>query len=221
MTGANLRTLGTPDVWARRSLDGDAPDLAPALLGALLIREEPAAEADGPTILRVIETEAYRQDDPASHTFAGRTDRNAVMFGPPGHAYVYFTYGMHFCVNVVVGAEGQGSAVLLRAGLPLTNLDLVRSRRPAAKRDRDLVNGPAKLTQALAVDRSLDGVDLLDPSSPLRLEHDGWRPEPDEIVIGPRVGVRLAADVPWRFALAGVPEVSRYSRHQRASRSRP
>lgn len=212
----DLTELGALRAVARADLAGDAPAVARALLGTCLVRDEPRDRADGPTVVRIVETEAYREDDPASHTYRGRTDRNAVMFGPAGHAYVYFTYGMHFCANVSCGEDGEGAAVLVRAAVALTNHDLVRSRRPAAKRDRDLMNGPAKLTQALDVDRDHDGLDLLDAGSPLRLMTDGYTPDPDRVQHGPRVGVSAAADVPWRFWIDGVSGVSTYRRSSRA-----
>jgi DNA-3-methyladenine glycosylase len=212
-----LRTL---DEW--RPLDverlvGPAPDVARALIGALLVRRED----DGhDTVVRLVETEAYREDDPASHSHRGRTASNAVMFGPAGRAYVYFTYGMHHCVNVVTGPDGHGAAALLRAAVVLRGLEHVRARRGERHRERDLLAGPGRLTQGLAIDRALDGADLLDPAGPLVLATDGWWPDESAIRTGPRIGVRHAADVGWRFHLADVPEVSRYARHPRAPRRR-
>lgn len=191
-----------------------SPEVAPDLLGKLLVR----GESDGSTtVVRLVEVEAYREDDPASHSYRGRTERNAVMFGRGGHLYVYFTYGMHYCMNVSCEQEGVGSAVLLRAAVVLEGRGRVRERR-GQHRDRDLLRGPGRLSRGLDVDRSFDGLDLLDSASPLRLEHDGWSPEPAAVVAGPRVGIRTAADAPWRFWLEGVPEVSRYARHPRAGR---
>jgi DNA-3-methyladenine glycosylase len=142
-------------------LAGPVEQVAPLLLGALLVR--------GPVVLRLTEVEAYAgADDPASHAFRGRTPRTAVMFGPPGRAYVYFTYGMHWCLNVSTGPEGVASAVLLRAGQVVEGLDLARERRPGAA-DRDLARGPARLCRALDVTGALGGTDLLDPASPLQL----------------------------------------------------
>ena len=215
-TGPGLRALGD-----RRPVDRDAlllpsHQVARGLLGVLLVREE---DDRGPTIVRVVETEAYHQTDPASHSHRGPTARNAVMFGPPGFAYVYFTYGMHWCVNVSCEPEGTGAAVLLRAAVALAGHDRIRDRRGPRHRERDLLAGPARLTQALAIDRALDGTDLCDPASPLRLETDGWCPPAGAVRAGPRVGIRHAADVEWRFAIDGVPEVSRYSRHPRAGPS--
>jgi DNA-3-methyladenine glycosylase len=181
-----------------------APDVAAAgLLGCLL-------RANGVTI-RLSETEAYAGTgaDPASHAHRGRTGRNAVMFGPPGYAYVYFTYGMHWCMNVVTGPDGVASAVLLRAGEVVEGIDLARSRRPRSK-DRDLARGPARLTMALAVDGEYGGVNLFDPRSPLTLALAD-PPDPAIVRSGPRVGVGGAgAQTPWRFWLDGEPTVSVY-----------
>ncbi len=137
----------------------DSLELAPLLLNKLLIHDDP----EGRLAVRIVEVEAYRGSaDPGSHAYRGETPRTKVMFGPPGHLYVYFTYGMHWCANVVaLGAPGDASAVLLRAGEPVEGLDVMRSRRPAARRDRDLCSGPARLTQALGIGRDDDGADLL------------------------------------------------------------
>ena len=174
--------------------------------------------------VRLTETEAYAGDvDPASHAYRGRTPRNEVMFGPPGHAYVYFTYGMHFCVNLVCLAPGTASAVLLRAGEVVEGESLARSRRGAAVRFRDLARGPARLCQALGIDRSFNGTDVCDASSPLRIL-TGPEVARGSIHRGPRVGVREGAEVPWRFWLDGSPSVSVYRPHVprvRPSRNRP
>lgn len=159
----------------------------------------------GDTVLRVrvIETEAYEPHDPASHAFRGRTARNAVMFGPPGRLYVYFTYGMHHCMNVVADREGTGSAVLLRAAVPLEGM-----ARMAELRDTEdplnLCRGPARWAQAFGVDRRLNGVDLVSGND-LWLERGE---PPDRIVAGPRKGITVATDLPWRFAEAGSRYVS-------------
>ena len=189
------------------------------LLGAVL-------EVDGPlrtVAVRLSEVEAYAGPaDPASHAFRGRTRRNAVMFGPPGHLYVYFVYGMHWCCNVVCGPGGEASAVLLRAGAVVLGVDAARARRPGARSDAELARGPARLAAALGIDRTAAGVDLLDPASPVRLT--GGDPVPDEAVRrGPRVGVAAAGDVPWRFWVAGDPTVSPYRRgtRSRAGAGRP
>ncbi|MFG3299199.1 DNA-3-methyladenine glycosylase [Micromonospora chersina] len=164
--------------------------------------------------VRITEVEAYAgtAGDPASHAHRGRTPRNAVMFGPAGHAYVYFTYGMHWCVNVVTGPEGEASAVLLRAGEVVDGLDVARERRPAVRKDVDLARGPARLCAALGIDRSVYGADLLG-DGPVRLRPP-LAPVPEAAVTaGPRVGVTGAHDVPWRFWIAGDPTVSAYRRH--------
>ena len=174
--------------------------------------------ADGLVAVMLSEVEAYAGAiDPASHSFRGKTGRNAVMFGPPGHAYVYFTYGMHFCANVVCSPPGVATGILLRAGRVVVGEELARSRRgfDAVRSPRDLARGPARLCQAMAVNRSQDGEDLLDPSSKLRLRAavgDERAAEPGAIEAGPRVGVSQAADIPWRFWLTGDPTVSPYRR---------
>lgn len=179
------------------TLAGPVLEVAPQLLGARLSHA-------GVTI-RLTEVEAYDgANDPGSHAYRGLTPRNAVMFGPAGHLYVYFTYGMHYCCNVVAGEEGRASAVLLRAGEVVEGIELARERRGST--DRDLARGPARLCQALAIDRDQNGADLRGPGMLLTL--------PDEPVTtvgtGPRVGLRLAADRPWRFWIADDPTVSRY-----------
>jgi DNA-3-methyladenine glycosylase len=188
--------------------------VAPDLLGLVLEHET----ADGVVAVMLSEVEAYAGAiDPASHSFRGRTGRNAVMFGPPGHAYVYFTYGMHFCANVVCSPPGVATGILLRAGRVVVGEELARSRRgfDPVRSPRNLARGPARLCQAMAVNRSQDGEDLLDPSSKLRLRAavgDERAAEAAAIEAGPRVGVSQAADIPWRFWLAGDPTVSPYRR---------
>ena len=184
-------------------------EVAPDLLGCVLEHQTP----EGLVAVALTEVEAYAgAADPASHAYRGQTRRNAVMFGPPGHAYVYFTYGMHFCVNLVCLPPGTAEAVLLRAGAVVAGLALARSRRPAARTDADLARGPARLCQALAIDRALDGADVCDPASPLRIlsASPDRVPPPGKVRAGPRVGVRLAADVAWRFWIDGDPTVSVY-----------
>lgn len=200
------------DFFARPSVE-----VAPDLLGCVLEHET----ADGLAAVELTEVEAYAgRSDPASHAYRGKTARNAVMFGPPGHAYVYFTYGMHFCVNVVcLGEEGPAfghgaSAVLLRAGRVIAGEELARARRTrgtTAIAPRDLARGPARLCQALAIDRALDGADACAASSPLRVRSEaGTPPRSAKIATGPRVGVSSAAEIPWRFWLEGDPTVSVY-----------
>jgi DNA-3-methyladenine glycosylase len=190
----------------RRLLAGSPPeDAARGLLGCAL-------SAGGVTV-RLTEVEAYAGTrDAASHAFRGRTPRNAVMFGPAGFAYVYFTYGMHWCINVVCGPEGEASAVLLRAGEVARGLATARARRPAARRDVELARGPARLCSALGITGEHNGVDLLAPGSAVRLRRIRGGSAPD-VVAGPRVGVTGAHDVPWRFWIAEDPTVSAYRRH--------
>ncbi|HEX8133107.1 MAG TPA: DNA-3-methyladenine glycosylase [Actinomycetes bacterium] len=172
------------------------------LLGRLLVHRTP----DGTSAVRLVEVEAYdgAGQDPASHAHRGRTPRNAVMFGPPGHLYVYFTYGMHWCANVVCAPEGVARAVLLRAGEPVLGAELMAARRPAS-RPRDLARGPARLCQALGLAGWANGADL--HAGPVQLTA-GW-PVPDHRVAWTgRVGVTAAADRPWRALVAGDPHVS-------------
>ncbi len=250
---------------SRDFLARPAVEVAPELLGCVLEHQTAA----GLVAVELTEVEAYEgQTDPASHAYRGKTPRNAVMFGPPGHAYVYFTYGMHFCVNLVCGGQDSVSAVLLRAGAVIEGEDLARARRSSRRGGtapdrgnadrgnadrggtdrggtdrgnsgqaplafRDLARGPARLCQALGIDRSLDGADVCVPDSPLRLRAgpgarttdrsanvlvQGDRPvspagTPRKIAVGPRVGVALAAEVPWRFWFDGDPTVSVYRAH--------
>jgi DNA-3-methyladenine glycosylase len=147
----------------------DSRELAPELLNKLLVHDDPDF---GRVAARLVEVEAYAgEEDPGSHGFRGETARNRVMFGPPGYLYVYFTYGMHWCANVVCGDVGSASAVLLRAGAPVEGVDVMRLRRPAVRRDRELCSGPARLTQALGITGVDNGADLL--RGPLRLLDDG------------------------------------------------
>jgi DNA-3-methyladenine glycosylase len=165
--------------------------------------------------VRITEVEAYAGvgEDPASHAHRGRTDRNAVMFGPPGVAYVYFTYGMHWMLNIVTGPPGEPSAVLVRAGEVVRGVPAARTRRGSAVTDRDLARGPARLAQALAIDRGTYGVSLLDRNSPLRLGRPAHPVDATRIRSGPRVGVTGALDLEWRFWLDGEETVSPYRRH--------
>jgi DNA-3-methyladenine glycosylase len=238
-----------------------ALEVAPALLGCVIEHATP----DGLVAAVLTEVEAYEGSaDPASHAYRGRTARNAVMFGPPGHAYVYFTYGMHFCVNMVCLRDGTASAVLLRAGRVVEGAALATRRRvagalrprPAAEEprapprglaERDLARGPARLCQALAIGRALDGADVCDPGSPLRVRpapasgragppsaritngphiNNDLRSGADppagggpHISAGPRVGVSSGARRAWRFWLTGDPTVSPYREH--VPRARP
>jgi DNA-3-methyladenine glycosylase len=205
------------------------------LLGCVFEHET----AEGLVAVELTEVEAYAGEiDPASHAYRGRTGRNAVMYGSPGHAYVYFTYGMHFCVNVVCMPEGSPSAVLLRAGRVVAGESLARERRttrrpetaapgktsaPSVIPARDLARGPARLCQALAINRIQNGADLCDPVSPLRLRRSDSNVSGDSspaIAVGPRVGVSAAADTAWRFWRADDPTVSVYRPHK-ARTTRP
>jgi DNA-3-methyladenine glycosylase len=179
--------------------------VAPTLLGCWVVTDRPA----GRVALRLTEVEAYAGDgtDPAAHSHRGPTPRAAVMFGPPGRLYVYFSYGVHWCANVVVGAEGQGSAVLLRAGDVVVGEELAASRRPSARTPRDLARGPARLTQALAIGPDDRDADLLDPSSSVRL-HRGEPPA--TVSAGPRVGISVATELPWRYWESGAASVSTF-----------
>ncbi|MBX7134054.1 MAG: DNA-3-methyladenine glycosylase [Fimbriimonadaceae bacterium] len=175
----------------RIDLNQDPVTCARALLGTILVRGELRA--------RIVETEAYDGPlDPGSHAFRGPTPRSEVMFGPPGRAYIYFTYGMHWCLNIVTRSAGEGSAVLLRAAEPLTGLDVMRDRRVKSSRDEDLLSGPAKLASAFGLDGSMNGMDLFDANSELRLQ-DG--PPPSAILVGTRIGLAQGKgdDLPWRF----------------------
>jgi DNA-3-methyladenine glycosylase len=148
---------------------------------------------------RIIETEAYTADDPASHSFRGPTPRNAVMFGVAGRLYVYRSYGIHWCANVVTGAVGDGQAVLLRAVIPVDGIDVMRCRREG-RSDAELTNGPGKLCAALGITGEHDGAELSAAASPIRIVDDGTRP-PTDLLVGPRVGITRAADTPWRFRI--------------------
>jgi DNA-3-methyladenine glycosylase len=175
-------------------LGGPVLEAAPRLLGARF--------AHGGVIVRLTEVEAYDgAHDPGSHAHNGRTKRNAVMFGPPGRLYVYFTYGMHHCCNVACGPDGEASAILLRAGEVVDGIEIARERRPGSS-DRDLARGPGRLCKAMGIDRHDNDLDLRD-----RLV---LGPPAENISTGPRVGLRLAADRPWRFWLTEDPTVSRY-----------
>ena len=197
MVGRGVRLSAAPD------LTGPVEQVAPSLLGAVVVH--------GDVHLRLTEVEAYAGEaDPGSHAFRGRTPRTQVMFGPAGRAYVYFSYGMHWCMNVVTGPDGTASAVLLRAGEVVAGHAAARARRPGA-RDRDLARGPARLCKALGVDGSLGGTDLLDPASPLRLLPAEVPADPARVRTGPRVGVAgRGAPTPWRFWLDDDPTVSPY-----------
>lgn len=195
------------DQLARSSVDA-----ATALLGCTLTH----VTEEGTVTVQLTEVEAYAGEaDPASHAARGRTPRTAVMFGPPGRLYVYLSYGLHWCANVVTGADGEASAVLLRAGRVVEGEFLAQQRRGPRVTTRGLARGPACLTQALGIDKSHNGVEILGGGS-LWLD-PGEVLKPSDIERGPRVGVSLAHEVPWRFWLAGDETVSAYKRSPRAS----
>lgn len=183
-----------------------ATEVAPDLLGKLLVR------VDEGLIARIVETEAYRQSDPACHAHRGRSARNAPLFGPPGHAYVYFTYGLHWCLNVVTGVQGEGEGCLLRAAEPVEGLTVMRSRRDG-RPDRELLRGPARLAQAFGLDGTWSGADVCD-RGPLHLADDGARPAAEST---PRTGVAAGADLPWRYVIPGSRWASPYKRHPSAA----
>lgn len=184
-------------------LELPAIEAAPLLLGWILVRKLP----EGTIKLKIVETEAYHQDDPASHSFRGMTPRTAPMFEAGGRIYVYFTYGMHYCMNLVVGAKGVGEAVLLRAAEPLEGIEIMNKNRGGISDIHNLSSGPAKLTQAMGIkDTSLSGkkLDLLN----IYLEAPQKAVEAKDIIASPRIGIREAADMPWRFYIKDDPFVS-------------
>ena len=190
----------------RRFYRRDPREVAPDLLNKILVHHDPEA---GRLAGRIVEVEAYvGADDAGSHAYRGMTRRNATMFGPAGHLYVYFTYGMHWCVNVVCGEEGLAGAVLLRGLAPLSGHDTMRARRPKARSDRDLCSGPARLTQALGLDGAFDGADLVGGS--VRIVDDAT-PPPAEPGTSLRIGLSLGRgdEHPWRWYVSGDPNVSR------------
>ena len=178
-------------------IDFHAPshEVARQLVGVLLLVDGVGG--------RIVETEAYDREDPASHSFSGPTERNGAMFGAPGHAYVYRSYGIHWCLNFVCREAGHGAGVLIRALEPLAGLDRMRARR-GLEAERLLCSGPGKLCQALAVSRQHNGMALALPPFELAAA-----PQPIEVVEGPRIGISKAMEVPWRFGLAGSRFVSR------------
>ncbi|WP_034277504.1 DNA-3-methyladenine glycosylase [Haloechinothrix halophila] len=198
----------------RAELAIDPVDAAARLLGCTL----EATTSEGTVSARIVEVEAYRGlDDPASHSYRGRTARNDVMWGPAGHLYVYFVYGMHFCANVVCLTDGVPGAVLLRAGEITSGVELAQQRRRAARNHHDLARGPARLASALGLVREHNGVDLTDAESSVRLYEAA--PVVDErIRSGPRVGVAAAKETPWRFWLPDSRAVSTYRRHEKRPR---
>lgn len=200
----------TPAPLPRDFYGPSAAVVAPALLGHWLLRREPTGAVLGG---RIVETEAYLcADDPACHAARGRTARNAAMWGPPGHAYVYFIYGVHHCFNAVCQPDGVAEAVLVRAITVERGGEALEARRPN-RRTRDLTNGPGKLCAALAIDRTVDGVDLCDVRSPVWIgaawDSAAFCASQGPVERGPRIGISQAAELPLRFYLAGSPFVSR------------
>ncbi|WP_018335603.1 DNA-3-methyladenine glycosylase [Actinomycetospora chiangmaiensis] len=191
----------------RAELAVDPLAAARHLLGTELVARVP----EGEVRVRIVEVEAYRgEDDPGSHCYRGRTPRNDVMWGPAGHLYVYFVYGMHFCANVVALVDGRPGAVLLRAGEVLSDPAVAHVRRPTARgRDAELARGPARLCTLLGLAREHNGLDVLDPASPVRLERGTGVPD-GSVRTGPRVGVAAAQQRPWRLWVAGSPAVTPY-----------
>lgn len=192
MPGSNRAAL-PPEFFARMP-----HEVAPDLLGKLITRTDGRAA-------RLVEVEAYAQDDPAAHTFGGKSQRNRSMFGPPGHLYVYFSYGVHWCANLVCGPEGYGAGVLLRAAEPLDGIDLMRGAR-GREPLRELCSGPGRLAQAFGIDRTLDGSDATG-AGVISVLDDGMRP--DAIVACPRVGISKNAEAHLRFLVAGSRYLSR------------
>ena len=179
----------------------DSLDVAPELLNKVM--------TVGSCRGRIVEVEAYKgSDDPASHGYRGMTPRNKVMFGPAGRLYVYFTYGMHWCANVVCGADGECSAVLIRAATPLEGLAEMRKRRTAARRDRDLCSGPAKLTSAFGINGNHNGADLLSEDASIELLDDAT-PPPANPGCSTRIGLCTGNDLPWRWYVRECVDLSR------------
>lgn len=220
--GLDLRPL--PAAFFRRP----TLEVARDLLGRLLVRRVGGALIGG----WIVEVEAYvGEEDPACHAAVGRTERNAVMYGPAGHAYVYFTYGMHHCVNVVTGARGAPEAVLIRALEPALGQDRMRRRRGAGVAERELARGPGRLCQALGVDRRLNGVSLLGRAPAAAGGADGagagaplflarGRPGPRILGVSSRIGIRVGTEQPWRFFDAESPWVSGPARRSRGLTAR-
>jgi DNA-3-methyladenine glycosylase len=182
----------------REFFDRSVNEVAGDLIGCRL--------AIGETAGLIVETEAYEASDPACHAYIGRTARNEVLFGPPGHAYVYLSYGIHSLLNFVTEPDGRASAVLIRALEPTDGIGLMRERRGRDEIE-ELCSGPGKLTEALGVDLSLNGVDLLEPPFELSQRERSWNGT--EIITAKRIGITKAADLPWRYCAAGSRYVSR------------
>ncbi|WP_344968236.1 DNA-3-methyladenine glycosylase [Streptosporangium fragile] len=207
--GGDGHPLASSAPLPRDFFDRPSHEVAPDLLGRVLVH--------GPVAVRLTEVEAYGRpgEDPASHTYRGQTRRNTVMFGPPGHLYVYFTYGMHFCANLTCLPERIGSGVLLRAGEVITGVEVALARRAAGAArtvpERDLARGPARLAVALGFTREHNGLDACVPGPLSVLE--GEPAKPSSVLSGPRTGVSSAQETPWRFWIDGDPTVSPHRRH--------
>lgn len=203
-TWAFSATMSPVEPVGRDFYRRDVLEVAPELLNTLLVA--------GERVGRIVEVEAYRGlEDPASHAYRGRTRRNATMWGPPGHLYVYFTYGMHFCANAVCAEQGVAQAVLIRALAPVAGLEAMRSGRPAARRDTDLASGPAKACAALGIDLRHDGADLVTGRQGVRIASDGT-PPPIRPGRGARIGISVATQVEWRWWVPGEANLSRPER---------
>lgn len=197
-------TMTIPEGWKtlpRAFYRRHPVEVAPELLNRILVRADGRAG-------RIVEVEAYAgSEDPAAHSYRGKTARNATMFGEPGHLYVYFSYGIHWGSNAVCGEVGEGTGVLLRAIEPLRGLELMRALRPKARRDRDIGSGPGKLSQAMGITGELDGADLVSGDRGIMIVSDGMAP-PDRPAAGPRIGISRAVDFPWRWHVPGHEHVS-------------
>lgn len=214
-TVRNVALLTPRPPLDRAELAVDVVASAVRLLGCTIEADTP----DGTVAVRLVEVEAYRgADDPASHSYGGRTARNRVMFGPPGHLYVYFVYGLHFCANVSCLPDGEAGAVLLRAGEVVSDPAVARIRRPTARRDAELARGPARLAALLGLGRAHNGVDVTNCASPARIRA-GDVVDPALVRAGPRVGVAAGVETPWRFWIDGSAAVSSYRARTRTGRA--
>lgn len=201
MTTTKRGTADSPADQFPDFLDGDAETVARALLGCELAR---TFDDGSPARVRIVETEAYDQNDPASHAFHGRSARNDALFGPAGHLYVYFTYGMHYCANIACSDDGFGAGALVRAVEPIEGAEILEERRGMT--GVNITNGPAKLCKALDIDKRLYAHDL--HADPLRLIAAGVR-EGEKVAVTPRIGISKATDWPRRFIIEGNPYVSK------------
>jgi DNA-3-methyladenine glycosylase len=199
---ATRRPRWPGEILPRSFFHRDARDVGPDLLNKILACSDGRAG-------RIVEVEAYvGAIDPAAHTFRGKTPRNAVMFGPPGHMYVYFTYGIHWCANVVCGDVDEGNGVLVRALEPIAGIERMREARPRVKRDRELCSGPARLAQAMGITGEQNGIDLVRARDGYTMLDDGM-PAPENVPGSARIGIRQGTDLLWRWLVAGNPHVSR------------